>query len=223
MIRRDYIMRQVQEMAQVLTRALFLRSRGDYEMAVREIGRALRTLGDPPANPLDVEGWLRLCRQHEGVTGPLMNAVGLLIREEAQSLAGLGRAADARRTRSLALTLQLEALITESIPVTLEVLEQLDRDIGELNLEELEPATLGRLMMYYEERGRLAAAEDVLFEWVERKDPAVAMAGRAFYGRLAVLAEEQLIAGGLSREEVEQGRRDLDQKLLARPDFTPIP
>src|SRR5215213_1041088 len=111
MIRRDFIMRQVQTMAQALARALFLRAREDYEAAIDEIGRALRTLGEGPSGAMDTETLLRLCHAQEAVTGPLMLAVGALVREQALSLENLGRTIEAKRARATALTLQIEALL----------------------------------------------------------------------------------------------------------------
>ena len=68
MIRRDYILRMVEELAQMLGRVVSLKDRQEYEQAMREIGLALAQLektpaGDPNTAPL--EHWLALCRSEE--------------------------------------------------------------------------------------------------------------------------------------------------------------
>jgi hypothetical protein len=64
------------------------------------------------------------------------------------------------------------------------------------------------LLGYYEARGMLDRAEDVLYEWLDTKDPAAPEEGLAFYGRLCTKSDDDLTSGGLSRDEVEQGRAE---------------
>ena len=211
MIRQDYILRQVQELAQVLARALFLRVRGEYEAALGEIGKALRQIeaGDPDG--LTAEGWLALCRRHEGVTGPLMLAVADLLREQAASREAGGRSAEAGRSRDSALALQLETVLAGAAPVTRERLDQIDADVAAIPVEVMSSATLSRVFAYQAERGRWAAAEDALFDWAERGEASARTAGRAFYARLGQLSPEELAAGGFSRDEVASGLADLER------------
>lgn len=213
MIRRDYVMRQVQELVQVLARALFLRTRGEYDKAIKEIRRALKDL-DPETEPdaLDAQGWLDLCRKHQDVVGPLMEVVGSLLRERAASLAAAGQGVESVHARTAGLTLHLDSILRATHPVTTELLTQIDDDIGALAVESLPAATLSRLACYFEQRGRLAAAEDILFDWLAKGDSDAVVAGRAFYGRLAQLSDERLREGGLSRDEVAAGRADLESE-----------
>lgn len=219
MIRRDYVMRQIQELVQVLARALFLRSQGEYEAALKEIGRALKAL-DPATNieALDAQGWLDLCRRHEDVVGPLMEVTGSLLRERAASLEAAGRPEESGRARAAGLTLQLEAILSAAVPVTTELLAQVDADIGALPVEALPSPALSRLVSYFEQRGQLGMAEDILFDWLDRGDAKAVASGRAFYDRLARMNDEALDSGGLSRSEIEAGRSDLEHR--ASPDVS---
>jgi hypothetical protein len=212
MIQRDFILRQVQELAQLLARSLFLRARREYETALSEIGRALRQLeADKDLNQMSVEDWITLCRRHGYESGPLMLAVGDVLREQAAVLDSTGRPQEAERSRELAVALQLETILSGDIALTQERLEQTDGAIAELKMELLAPGTLGRLFAYNVERGRWSAAEDILFDWAERGDPAAKIAGRAFYNRLGQLSEEELAAGGLAPDEVADGLQDLER------------
>jgi hypothetical protein len=213
MIRRDYIMRQIQEMVQILARAVFLRTRGECEVALQEIRKALKGL-DPNANEesLDPQGWIDLCRRHDEAGGSLLEVVGSLLRERAASLQASGNDKESEKARAAGLTLHLEAILSADNPLTTELLDQVDEAIGAVSIETLPPATLSRLFAYCEQRGRLAAAEDILFDWVERGDPNAVEVGRAFYGRLAATSDQALVEGGLERGEIEDGQRALEER-----------
>jgi hypothetical protein len=68
------------------------------------------------------------------------------------------------------------------------------------------------MLHYFEQRGQLAAAEDILFDWLDRGDAGAVSVGREFYSRLAQLKDEELISGGLSRAEIEDGRTDMEER-----------
>ncbi len=213
MIRRDYILRQIQELVQILVRAVFLRTRGECELALQEIRKALKGL-DPNADEeaLDPQGWIDLCRRHDEAGASLMEVVGSLLRERAASLQSSGNNKESEKARAAGLTLHLEAILSAANPLTTELLDQVDEAIGAVSVEALPPATLSRLFAYCEQRGRLAAAEDILFDWVERGDPRAIEVGRAFYGRLAAMTDQTLAEGGLERGEIEDGRKALEER-----------
>lgn len=211
MIRRDFVLRSIQQMAQVLARVLNLKAREEYEQAVQEAGRALREFSEPepggkPARGL--EEWIALCRRHPESAGGLMLAVADLLREQAWLLAREGRAAEAAEARPLALGLFIEALLREECFVTAPLLEKIEGLIGPCAGEGMSAPVVRRLAEYYEARGRFAQAEDALFDWLETGDPAAEEAGRLFYRRLARVDEVSLTNGGLSRAEVAQGAAD---------------
>ncbi|MCP4362059.1 MAG: hypothetical protein GY796_28955, partial [Chloroflexi bacterium] len=61
-----------------------------------------------------------------------------------------------------------------------------------------------------------AAAEDILFDWLEAEpeiaqsgDPNPVEVGLAFYGRLQQKPDEELAAGNLIREEIEESLNEL--------------
>lgn len=72
---------------------------------------------------------------------------------------------------------------------------------------QLSSAAYARLMRYLEADGRLAEAEDLLFEWLEDSGATrfVVAEGRAFYERLLARDDAALEAGQLPRGEVREG------------------
>src|SRR5262245_36125902 len=115
MIRRDYILRLVAEMVQVLSRALSFKHRQEYEQALREIDAALRQLRDSDSETsgeLSLEDWVALCRKHEHAASGLLVAVGNLLKAQGDVLAIQGKRPEGHRSRGIALGLLLEALLT---------------------------------------------------------------------------------------------------------------
>lgn len=64
-------------------------------------------------------------------------------------------------------------------------------------------------MWLLEARGRYDAAEDELFALVDAGFPDAVALGLGFYDRMRALPDDVLEAGGLPRDEVEQGAIDL--------------
>jgi tetratricopeptide (TPR) repeat protein len=217
MIRRDYFLRMVQEMAQVLARAVLLKHRQEYDQALKEINDALRGLradSPAPADEPSLEDWLKLCRRHEGAAAGLMVAVADLIKEQADLLWLRERAPESRQASALSLGLYLEALVAGSTFVSAELLARVEELIERTADATLPAGVLRRLAVYYELRGRLDKAEDSFFELLQSGDREGLTNGLAFYDRLSAKTDGELEQGGLSRPEVEEGRR---QFLKASP------
>lgn len=223
MIRRDYILRMVAEMAQVLARVISLKSRQEYEQALREINAALRELRDgntDAPHELSLADWIALCRKHEQAASGLMMAVADLLKEQGDVLAAQGKAEGSARSRALALGLFLEALLNGETFVTAELLAKVEELFAQVRATLAEPGVWRRLVGYFEARGRFGQAEDALFAWLATGDSAVVTEGLAFYQRLLGRDDTELERGDLPRAELEQGRREFTtagQKIL-RPD-----
>lgn len=80
--------------------------------------------------------------------------------------------------------------------------------IMEETLDEMPVDTLTHIAELFERGGQYAACEDALFAAYEI-DPGVHPSILAFYNRLDHVTDAMLVAGGLSREEVEEGRQEL--------------
>jgi len=182
MIRRDYILRMVAEMAQVLARVISLKSRQEYEQALKEINAALRELRDDSAEPpeeLSLADWIALCRKHEQAASGLMVAVANLLKEQADVLAVQGKPDGSARSRAMALGLFLEALLNGETFVTAELLAKVEDLFAGMRPTLSDPEVWRRLVGYFEARGRFGQAEDALFAWLAIGDEVTSSAGPA--------------------------------------------
>jgi tetratricopeptide (TPR) repeat protein len=211
MIRRDYILRMVAEMAQVLARVITLKGRQEYEQALREINAALRELRDgntDPTQELSLAYWIALCRKHEQAASGLMIAVADLLKEQGEVLAAQEKSDGAARSRALSLGLFLEALLNGATFVTAELLAKVEELFARVRETLSDPEVWRRLVGYFEARGRFSHAEDALFAWLAIGDPAAMTEGSALYQRLSERDDDVLERGNLPRAELEEGRRE---------------
>src|SRR5579875_4146136 len=81
---------------------------------------------------------------------------------------------------------------------------------------ELPVKTSLKLLQYYENTGKFAKAEDVLFDTLNTHTPdkVVVQHGIAFYTRLRKKSDATLSGGNLSRVEVEEGLAKLKEMGL---------
>jgi hypothetical protein len=114
---------------------------------------------------------------------------------------------EARRAalRMRALELYAEAGVVRVGQVDLP--ERVRRLRSALRDYQLPSGAFARLVRYLEADGRLAEAEDLLFEWLEDAGATrfVVAEGRAFYERLLARDDAALEAGQLPRAEVREG------------------
>ena len=96
-----------------------------------------------------------------------------------------------------------------TLPDYVPTVESLD---AELSAHTLPITTQQELLLYYEQAGVYAKAEDILWAMLQAApgDCAIVGAGRALYTRLQHLSDAALIAGNLPRDEVDGGLADLD-------------
>ncbi len=214
MIRRDFVVRTIQQMAQALAQVLHFKERREYEQALREIGRALREFGEgdeAPDHRRGLDDWLILCRKHPGSAGGVMLAVADVLAEQGELLAIQGNTPDALLARQFATGIFIEALLKEECFVSADLVVKVEQLVSHSAAGSQPPALLRRLVSYFEVRGDFARAENTLFEWLETGDPDAVAAGRVFYEGLTSLADESLEQGGLTRAEAQQGARDWEK------------
>jgi hypothetical protein len=212
MIRQDQTSILVARMAGALSRIAALKREQRYEDAINEINDTLRI------------GLGFSSRFVKGLTGPdlvgmfrsgLINVDRLIVLakliKERADINWAEHQADNGLIRTVkALTLYLEAFGKAQQSVFAEYFSDIEVLAGNLGDHQLPPADRMKLFHYYEQAGKYSKAEDVLFDGLEDSaDPGWVQEGRRFYERLSGKRDEDLAAGNLPREELEESRADL--------------
>jgi hypothetical protein len=208
MIRQDYFMRTVQRLTQALAQALFHKGRQEFEQAEQELNTALQECFGPDTPIPDLEQIIALCASEGGAD--TMVRLADVFAERGEIRRALRGTSDATHNDALALGLYLEVL--HSGLVSIDLIEKTEALIGRTTGSRLPAPVLKRLLRYYEARGMLGRAEDVLYDWLDTKDPLAPEGGLDFYQRVTRQSDKDLARGGLSRDEVEQGLADWRQK-----------
>jgi hypothetical protein len=138
-------------------------------------------------------------------------ALAMLLRASGDTAAAQGDGATAAEAYHKALLLLLDTVLRDpglALPEHMPTVESLD---AELAAHALPVTTQQELLLYYEQSGGYAKAEDILWAMLHAApgDCAIVGAGRALYARLQELSDAALIAGNLPRAEVEGGLADL--------------
>ncbi len=119
--------------------------------------------------------------------------------------------------RSRALDMALEAGIEELGEPDLPA--RVERLLAQLPDEQRSPATWERLVWFWRALRRYARAEDALFAWLDSAGAGAGDGGRLrevahkLYADLELLEDSALAAGGLPREELGEGRADVERRL----------
>lgn len=218
MIREDYLIGWIKRYLSWLAEIAGFRKAADYEAAARRADYALRELLGVGADSVVslTEGEL-LARLTVDNPPPIVRDKCLLL---AALLNELGHVAAAQNDPDTARHCWLKALqvalgtVFQGGGDLPEYAPRVETLLGHLGDATLPPHTEAALMLYQEQRGEFARAEDALFRYLEATDyaPDPLAIGRAFYHRLSVLSDEALALGGLSRAEVEAGLAELARR-----------
>jgi hypothetical protein len=216
MITRDYFLRMIQMLAQVLGRVLGLRETKQYDEAydvIRQTSRQFLGIDAKLLNTLSVAELIRLLDLGDRfdvekcvVAAELLRMTGEL--EELQ-----GKHDDSYQTSAKSLNLFLELLFHETGAMPKEFFEKVDHLVKSLSSYDLPLELQQKLFRYYDLSGRYAMAEDILFDIVG-EDPGMVSEGVRFYERLKGKTDEDLIRGNLPRDEVDAGLIEFTKRAV---------
>lgn len=210
MFERDYLIRLLTQAAGlVLGKAMGLRQQQKQKEALDLIdeflGRELR-LRSRLAMGLSDEDLLSMLSVTGSPNAESVAVVAALLQQEADLLHDLGETGESvpRYAKALRLSLYMlrHGMEVEGWDVRVKVLEL------QKALEPYEPdtETMRAIWRWHEAEGRLADAENALYELADKQ--AVTKAeGDEFYERMSACDDDALEAGELTREELEEGRR----------------
>lgn len=221
LFQRDYILRMIEQLSQVMARLLMLKSLEERQEALVLLEEFYGKLRLPPARLLlrmpDPE-LLALISTNGQPDLDKAVGLGMLLKEEGrvhESMEQYGESGE-RFRKALYLFLTAERLGADMPGADCRGLIEETREL--LRPYFIPEHTLLLLLDYYTSAGQYALAEDALFELLEQEvSPAGRQAGERFYRMLQEVPDKSLEEGRLPRHELEQGRADL-RRLAERGD-----
>jgi hypothetical protein len=215
MITRDYFLRMIQMLAQVLGRVLGLRETKQYDEAydvIRQTSRQFLGMDGRFLNTLSVTELIRLFDLGDRFDAEKCVVAAELLRMTGELEELRGKHEESYQTSVKSLNLFLELLFRETGAMPKEFFENVDHLIKSLSSCDLPLEVRQKLFRYYDLSGRYAMAEDMLFDIVG-EDPGMVNEGVRFYERLRKRSDDDLIRGNLPRHEVEAGLLELTRRV----------
>ena len=212
MIKRDYILRIIEEFFNALRRALSQAEEGQRDLALETLQKAYKSFLGAGVDFVDSQSADDLiASMRDGLLGPEQIAMtAKLLKEEADIREQLDQPDRAVACRQKALRLYLEVFCGPGAPRLESFFSEIERLVDQLSVDGIPLASARLLPLYWERDGRFDEAEDALFNAAEAAGPNDPLwgIGKALYGRLHSLSDEELEQGGLPRDEVEEGARE---------------
>ncbi|GGO07651.1 DUF6483 family protein [Saccharibacillus kuerlensis] len=211
MLRKDYLMRMIEEMTEAVGSMMGLRREHKNEQALEKLDGLLKRnfrMSERMLRSLPPEELILLFQQRGGVDAESLQLVARMLQENGEIRENMGEEQEAASVRIKALHLYLYAALNGGSRELVDYPQRISELTAQLERYRL-PAEAEKLVMLYEEReGRYIQAEDAMFRMLNASpidDENALEEGRMFYARLAALDDEQLRSGGLSRLDLEEG------------------
>jgi Family of unknown function (DUF6483) len=222
MIRRDYILRMIEEFAKAIARIRGLKADQSLAEALLLTEEEFKRISG-----LDSESVLRLSETEllarliqsdsEHSVREQMLFLTTLLRETGDIAVAQERLEDGRACYLKGLHLLLDSLARGEAADFPEFVPKVDEFMAALADSELPIQTSALLMEHYERTGQFARAEDVLFAILDAEpdNSAAVDFGISFYERLRRQSDVRLDEGNLPRPEVEAGLKELSGRKAA--------
>jgi hypothetical protein len=212
MIRRDYILRMLEEFFEVLARIRALQKGEKWQEASLAADKEfLQLVGARPQAIVHLSETELLARLIKGEPSQAVREKTLmlatLLKEAGDISYGQTRDVEGRSFYLKGLQLLLGVLEREQVVDFPEFVPRVDAFLQVLSDAPLPITTQGMLMQHFERIGEFAKAEDVLFSMIEAQPGNLALLsfGVAFYQRMLGKSDDVLQAGNLPRVELESG------------------
>lgn len=216
MIRRDYILRMIEEFIQALARINTLKEGRRWAEADRGVDEEFqRLIGEGASAVAQLTETELMARLMQGGATQLVHTKVLLLTGLLKVAGDLAVARDqlleGRSCYLKGLHLLLDALARDDVFESPEFVPTVDMFVTALRDAPLPMRTQALLMRHYERVGEFAKAEDAFYAMLDADpaNPGLLEFGIGFYERLLAKSDEVLLAGNLPRPEVESGLHDL--------------
>ena len=219
MIRRDYILRMIEEFIQALARVNALKQDRRWQEAAgvvdEEFQRLIGVGAQAVARLTETELLATIIRGEptQAVRDKTLMLTALL-KEAGDVAAWQERAEESRSCYLKGLHLLLETLAHEEVSAFPEFVPRVEMFVAVLRDSPLPLETQALLMQHYERSGEFAKAEDALFAMLEAEPGNAGLVefGASFYKRLQGQSDAALEAGNLPRPELEAGLAELRKR-----------
>ncbi|HTV41125.1 MAG TPA: DUF6483 family protein [Candidatus Sulfotelmatobacter sp.] len=222
MIRRDFLLRQIEQFVEVLMRMSGLTKAGKWEEASAEADSQLKALaGADVTELLRMSDTELLARVVEGGTSfgiqDKIFMVARLFKENGDILRAQTRLEESHACYLKGLHLLLDAIANEPDAPRADYVPTVEAFLIGLQDSSLNLETNAMLMRHYEQICEYAKAEDALFNILDAGPDNVELLdfGIGFYERLLRLENETLELGNLPRAEVKASLAELNQRKSA--------
>ncbi|WP_054956873.1 DUF6483 family protein [Paenibacillus dakarensis] len=215
MYRKDYLLRLVEEMTQVISKVFGLKQEKKHVEALWEIDEMLSRqfrLNSKLLNSLSPDDIVQLFRSGEMVEADKLQSAARLLEEEAELDSEMEKLEEGKALFIKVLHLYLAAALHDADLRLYNLPQRIDSLLERVHAYGLPNTTERLLFKYAEQEGRYAAAEDSLYRLLSR-GAADVREGKLFYERLLTLNSETLKQGGLPLSEVEEGLRELNTRF----------
>jgi hypothetical protein len=201
-------MRLIQQLGVALGQIIFRKGREEYDEAEAIISRTAQSLlGFDMAllRRLSDEGIISMLRRPDSAEVGAFIVAAELLREQGDIDEARGGEDAGYDCYHKALSLFLEACLGAPDQCGSEYAAKIAYLTGKLAPYPLPPTLRRKLFAYYDETADYARAENVIHHMLEDGDPIAWERGVAFYRRLQGKSDAELEAGGLPRDEMEDG------------------
>ena len=210
MLRHDYILRLISQIARVVARMMGKMKTADPEEFENEIDSALKELSGLRFSLLDslsLKSLLDILLTDGEIDPGRCLAIAELSALRAELDASEGHHDSAAQRRMMASVLYLEAFLIFRHESLNPAVARMEETLTKIKPYDLPEELLIRLFRFRAANGDFAAAEDALYEMLDRDIGGPKLRGEAsrFYDQLLTLSDEELEAGRLPRVEVLEG------------------
>jgi hypothetical protein len=219
MIRRDYILRQIESFVAMLAKIAGLAKNEQWQEASATVSDEFKRLtGADAATVLQMSETELLARLIQGEPVHVVEMKGFmlatLLKTQGDLITGQGRLEEGRQYYLKGLHLLLDTFGRSEIVERPDFVPAIETFLTGLRDAPLPMKTSAMLMRHYEQTGEFARAEDTLFGILDAGPDQVEFLdfGRSFYQRLLELSDDALVVGNLPRAEVKAGLAELDAR-----------
>jgi hypothetical protein len=222
MIRRDYILRMIEDFFQALSRIKSLKNAQQLREAEGSVDQEFQRLigidGQTASRLTETELLAKVVQGEPTMAVEEKTLIlATLLKEAGDVLTEQGRRAEGQTSYLKGLHLLLDTLARGELFESPQFVPKVEEFVLALGDAEFPLATYARLMQHYERTGEFAKAEDALFAMLdaEPNNGPLLDHGISFYKRLENQGDKLLEEGNLPRAEVDASLADLNAKKNA--------